>query len=254
MKVRVTNLQRFCLNDGPGIRTTVFLKGCNLHCPWCANPENINYEKQEYVLKEKSGIYGIDYDIQKLFNELIKDKQYFDINNGGVTFSGGEALLQAPCLIPLLKKLKDYNINICFETALIVPSELLELVIPFVDYFIVDIKILDEDKVKSILGGILDLYYKNLDILYKENKILNFRIPLIKEYTMNNKNLEKILVLLKKYNGIKVEIFKVHNLAENKYKSLGIEINKYEDISDDEILEVYNLFKSKDINVEIIKV
>lgn len=254
MKVRVTNIQRFCLNDGPGIRTTVFLKGCNLKCPWCANPENMKYEKQKYIKNEEIGIYGMDMDILELFDEIIKDKEYYSKSGGGVTFSGGEALLQAKSLEPLLNKLKENNINVCFETALMVQMELLELIISYVDRFIVDIKILDEDKIKDVLYGNINLYYNNLDLLFKGGKSVTFRIPLVKGYTLDSYNIDKIIELLKKYKGSKVEIFKIHNLAESKYKSLGIEMKKFDEISDEEVEIIYDKLLNEGIDVEVIKI
>ena len=87
-KVLVTNIQRFSLHDGPGIRTTVFFKGCNLRCPWCANPENINFEKEEYIDLEKktSGIFGYDIEIEKLEQEILKDKVFYGNERWGNFF------------------------------------------------------------------------------------------------------------------------------------------------------------------------
>ena len=116
MMVRVTDIQRFSLNDGEGIRTTVFLKGCSIKCPWCANPECISSKIQ--------GEFGYDISLDDLENEILKDEPYYE-TGGGVTFSGGEPLLQIRSLEPLLKSLKHKNINICFETALFVPQEYL---------------------------------------------------------------------------------------------------------------------------------
>lgn len=253
MKVRVTNIQRFCLNDGKGIRTTVFLKGCNLRCPWCSNPENMNFEKEEYIKNSQNGIYGEDLEIDELFNEIIKDKEYYLKSNGGVTFSGGEALLHSKALLPLLKRLKDNNINICFETSLFVPYNLIELVIPYIDSFIIDIKILNEEKALNILNGSISLYYSNLDLLYKTKKIEKFRIPLVKEYTLDKDNINKIIELCKKYNDVKVEIFKIHNLGFSKYESLGLKANEFLDIDDEEVEEVYKLLSKENIEADIIK-
>ena len=108
MKVRISNIQRFSLHDGEGIRTTIFLKGCNLRCPWCANPENIDFEFTKYKNKDtkEEGIFGKDIDNLELYNEIIKDKEFYKDSNGGVTFSGGEPLIQIRKLEPLLAKLK----------------------------------------------------------------------------------------------------------------------------------------------------
>ena len=111
MKVRVSNIQRFSLHDGPGIRTTVFLKGCNLRCPWCSNPENIDFEPTKYINEntKEQGIFGKDIEMSELFEEIMKDKQYYNMNDGGVTFSGGEPLLQIKVIEPLLKLREEMN-------------------------------------------------------------------------------------------------------------------------------------------------
>ena len=134
MKVLVSNIQRLSLHDGPGIRTTVFFKGCSLHCPWCANPENININSENYFIKEKClttclktsicnhkgnveclygavGIWGKHYSEEEILKEIKKDKGFYK-KDGGVTFSGGEPLLQAKGLVPLLCRLKKEKINI----------------------------------------------------------------------------------------------------------------------------------------------
>ena len=125
MTVRITNIQHFSLDDGPGIRTTIFLKGCNLTCPWCCNPENINFEIENYIHNNQKESFGYDIPLEELEKEILKDEVFYSENDGGVTFSGGEPLLQIKELEPLLKSLRSKNINICFETALCVPSELL---------------------------------------------------------------------------------------------------------------------------------
>ena len=116
MSVRITNIQHFCLHDGPGIRTTVFLKGCNLHCPWCANPECISMDIE--------GEFGRDIQIEELERELLKDELYYSLNNGGVTFSGGEPLLQIKELKELLKALKNCQNNKTEENAMKVIDEI----------------------------------------------------------------------------------------------------------------------------------
>lgn len=135
----ITNIQRFSLHDGPGIRTTVFLKGCSIRCPWCSNPENINHQIESYVKDGKEGFYGKEYSVDQVLKEVLKDKIFYE-DNGGVTFSGGEALLYAKELLPLMQQIKQNNISIAVESSLFVPSSYLEMVIPFVDYFYVDLK------------------------------------------------------------------------------------------------------------------
>ena len=115
-------------------------------------------------------------------------------------------------------------------------------------------KILDEEQCKKVLKGNIDLYIKNLEVLITNAQIDVFRIPLINEYTLKEQNVEKIIELLKKYTAKKVEIFKVHNLAESKYKSIGKEMKQFSEIEDSKVEEVYNKIKELGIEVEIIKI
>lgn len=255
MKVRVTNIQRFSLHDGPGIRTTVFLKGCNLKCPWCANPENIDFEKTKFVNENtnENGFFGRDIYVNELYEEIIKDRKYYTLNNGGVTFSGGEPLLQIKALEPLLAKLKKENINMCVETALHVPSDLVNIATNYIDEFIVDMKILDFVECKEVLNGDVQLYLRNLEILTLNHNIDIFRIPLVAEYTLKDKNIELIVELLKRFKAKKVEIFKVHGLAESKYKAIGKEFVRFANVDDDMVNRVFNKIREIGVDVEIIK-
>lgn len=133
-----TNIQRFSLHDGPGIRTTVFLKGCSIRCPWCSNPENLSNQIQRYIKDGQEAFYGSFMEPDELYAEILKDKNFYigeiddySISNceemnrlpGGVTFSGGECLLQIEQLIPLLKRLRDEHIHITVESSLFVPQK-----------------------------------------------------------------------------------------------------------------------------------
>lgn len=248
----VSNIQRMCFHDGPGIRTTVFLKGCNLKCPWCANPENINFGKEEYIDSDGKGIYGYDISIEELKNEILKDKSYYE-NGGGVTFSGGEPLLHIKEIELLLKKLKDENINICIETALMIPEEYIQIALQYVDQYIIDIKILSINECKNVLNGNVELYKKNVKTIFNNNKKVIFRIPLIRAYTYNEENLRNIYMFLEEYKPEKVEIFKVHALAKKKYNTLNRKmIDIKQDITDTEIDKIKQKIIQIGIDTEII--
>ena len=254
MTVRVTNIQHFSLHDGPGIRTTVFLKGCNLNCPWCCNPENISFEIEKYFENGLNKEFGYDISLNELEKEILKDEIYYNNGEGGVTFSGGEPFLQIANIIPLLKSLKNKGINICFETSLSINSNLVLMAIDYIDEIFIDIKLLEKEKTFNILNLNLDLYLNNLEIINnsdikKEN--ITFRIPLNMEYTLNKKNIDQIINLLKRY-PYKVEIFKTHNLAENKYKLLDKKQVEIKELSDNQINDFYNQIKEITENVEII--
>ena len=233
MNFCVTNIQRFSLHDGPGIRTTVFLKGCSIKCPWCANPENINLNPEKYIIGQEEGVYGMQMTVEELFDYLMRDKVFYE--NGGVTFSGGEPLLQAINLEPLLKKIQDVRIHICIETALFVSEELLDVALNYVDLFYVDIKLMDSTKCKDILGGDLELYKKNVKKIFQANKEVIFRIPVIKGYTFTEENIELIISFIHEMQINKIELIKGHNLGREKAKSIKRKMIDVEDISDTEL-------------------
>jgi pyruvate formate lyase activating enzyme len=236
-KVVVTNIQRMCMHDGPGIRTTVFLKGCSLHCPWCSNPENIHFEQEEYKKNGSIGIYGKPYDMEELYAEIIKDRKFFG-SKGGVTFSGGEPLLALSALLPLLQRLKEDGIHICVETALHVNTENLKAVLPYIDLFFADMKILQPDLCREVLGGEVTLYLHNLDVLQYESVPFIVRIPCNLEYTLREDNFRLILEWMTNHPHISVEIFATHSLGKSKYESLGLECKEWKAFSTEELEEI----------------
>lgn len=289
MSIRITNIQRFCLNDGPGIRTTVFLKGCNLHCPWCANPENLSFGRQYYYKKEKCnsslcdksrecialgqteeffqtcvtqewecpfcafGIYGKDYTDSELLDEILKDYVYME-KCGGVTFSGGEALLQFKELETVLKQLKKKNIHIAVETALFVPKELLEIAIKYVDFFYVDVKILVADICKEVLGADIKVFKRNVEWLMQARKEVIFRVPGNMQYTLTAENVKLLKEFFLLYLDCKVELFQIHSLAESKYNSLNKTIWKDSKDAMQSLQELSDWLKKQGIVSEIITI
>ena len=280
-KILVTNIQHFCLHDGQGIRTTVFLKGCFLKCPWCANPENISNKVEYYIdskicIGDKIGCkynkecknrsmsdsscklnaikrYGNYYSANDLYEELIKDKPFY-INGGGVTFSGGEPLMQINEYIEVLGKLKNQNINVCMETSLFAPSLNLELSLSYFDEYIVDVKLLDKEKCKAILNGNLDLYLSNIKLLFNSKKKVIYRIPLSYEYSLNEENLKNIERLIKEYPPSRVEIFKLHNLAKSKYERLNKDFLEFKEVSDEDLNMITNRFEKLGVKTIILKI
>lgn len=268
MSVLLTNIQRFSLHDGPGIRTTVFLKGCSLRCPWCSNPENLNPHQEKYIKNGIEGIYGKEYTADEMYAEVVKDLAFYDgewgssdLNKmpGGVTFSGGECMLQMDKLEPLLERLNEEHIHTAVETCLFAPANQIAIAIDHIDLFYVDIKILDEAKCKESIRGKLSVYHSNLQTLLNSNRPLVFRIPVICGYTDDEYNRKKVVELIKGAHGnvLKIELIKEHNLGLSKYQSLidmgnDVKLPDYKGVSDD-LMEQYKkeIEKVTDISVEL---
>ena len=263
MSILVTNIQRFSLHDGPGIRTTVFLKGCSLRCPWCSNPENLVPEPQEYNKDGIPGTYGRYYEADELVRECLKDQSFYDgkISDpaswnilsadriadlpGGVTFSGGEALLRMMELAPVCERLHCVNVHVAAESCLFVPEPLIDLALKHIDFFYIDIKILDEKKAGEVLKGNLALFYKNFEKVmgWKDaggrHKPVVIRVPVIGSYTDDPENRQAVKRLIGEHKDsiLKIELIKEHNLGESKYKSLNME-SHYHGV-DDGLMEQY---------------
>ena len=242
--ITVSSIQRFSLQDGPGIRTTVFIKGCSLHCPWCSNPECLVTESLE-----NDTVYTAD----QLLNKCLKDRLFYG-NGGGVTFSGGECLLQAKSLTSVLQGLKQNCIHTAVETSLYIPRNTLDTVSDLIDLFYVDVKILDPKRCSDILNADVSLFLNNLDYLISvKSKKVMIRIPVIGRYTDDQSNIDLVYKLLKKYkNGIlKIELLKEHNLARKKYERLNLNY-EYHGVDDKVMLTYRSSLESIGIPVKIL--
>lgn len=284
MRPLVTNIQRFCVHDGPGIRTTVFFKGCSLHCPWCANPENINTQEEYYYIKEKCssvckrknicktfnsgtigkteiescaygaiGCFGKCYSPDELYQELIKD-YYFYSKEGGVTFSGGEPLLFLEQFEKTVDMLHHQGINICVETALNVPTRTVKWAASKkIDYFYVDIKSVKQKIYHDILGGDENLFMSNLEELYNRVPRSNivYRIPLVQNITCTEENILEIASVMQKFPPDHIEIFSVHNLGKKKYERLLEEYRDFDVIEETLLKQIQESLAKSNVRVVI---
>jgi len=220
VKLLVGDIQRFCIHDGPGIRTTVFLKGCELRCPWCANPENRERSIQTSVL-HPSTTYGRWMEAEDILEECLKDLPFYG-HNGGVTFSGGEPLLWARELEPLLSELRRRGVGTCIETSLFAPTECVRTALPLLDALFVDVKVLDDTRCREILGGDLALYFRNLSLVESSTLPVTFRFPLAKGLSFEEGNLSLLRAFMASRSSSGFEVFRCHDLASGKYGDLGL--------------------------------
>ncbi len=221
---RIFDIQRNSTVDGPGIRTTVFFKGCNLGCAWCHNPEGQNFEIQTL----SGTVYGRDVTPEEILSEAEKDKAFHLASGGGVTFSGGECMLQPEFLRDCLKLLRQRGISTAVDTAGRVPWESFEAVMPHTDCFLYDVKCMDDSLHRAYTGVSNRLILENLEKLSArfEGEII-IRIPLIGGVNDNDGEMKKIAAFLNSIRHTKAELLPYHGMGEHKYSALGRTVPRF---------------------------
>lgn len=209
MKGYINSIETFGLVDGPGIRCVIFLSGCKLRCKYCHNPEMWNTNGNVYTSDE-------------LVEKIKRSKPYFK-NNGGVTFSGGEPLLQVDFLIEICKKLKKENIHIALDTAGCGIGKYEEL-LSLVDLIIFDIKHTNKQEYEKLTKNQMNESLRFIDAMNKSGKKVWIRQVIIPGMMDNETYIYDLCEYLKQINNIeKIEFLPFHHLGFDKYKKLGIE-------------------------------
>lgn len=267
----ITNIQRFSLDDGPGIRTTIFFAGCNMKCCWCHNPEtlqknmlgydlnkcigcrkcmnyckkkvhvftdNIHYLKNERCDNCLECIKGCEegalfrntkeIEVEQVLLEIEKDKRFFEKSHGGVTFSGGEPLLQAQALEQLLKVCKRNGIDTAVETAGKYEFKLLEPLLDDIDLVIIDCKAFSEKIHLECTGESNHQILENIQMLSDKNKRFWIRIPVVWNVNITLDEMEKIAKFLEEKNMERVELLPYHKMGISKYKVYNMEYSLYD--------------------------
>ncbi len=224
LKAIIFDITRNSFVDGPGVRTTVFFKGCNLKCKWCHNPESQSFEPQ--MLFGKS--CGKEMTIDEVYQEIVKDKVFYDDSGGGATFSGGECMLQIDFLAEILKKCKENGIHTAVDTAGHIKWESFEKIMQYTDMFLFDIKLATEKLHKKWTGVTNRLISENIKRLSEkfQGEII-IRIPIIGGVNDNEIEIQKLAVILKNIHYADIELLPYHKLGENKYKELGIKTETF---------------------------
>lgn len=251
MNATIFDIQRNSFVDGPGIRTTVFFKGCNLKCTWCHNPESRNPKPQILFYKDKctgcgrcAGITekdteficfndakqlcGKTYTVDEVFAEVVKDKSFYENSDGGVTFSGGECMLQIDFLYEILKKCHKNGIHTAVDTAGHVPWEYFEKIMPFTDMFLFDIKAFNADVHKKHTGVSNELLLGNLKKLLERKACVRIRIPVIPSVNDSVEEMTEIRNFIKPYTTQKIELLPYHKLGEHKYDALNMPMTAFD--------------------------
>lgn len=260
-KAIIFDIQRASMVDGPGIRTTVFFKGCNLRCKWCHNPESQSFQPQMLFYKSKCTgcgkcvqicpnhmqtctfcgkcelycpndarkVCGREYTAEEIRKEVIKDKMFYETSGGGVTFSGGECMLQPDFLREILRLCKEEGIHTAVDTAGCVPWENFEKVLPYTDLFLYDVKCFSEALHIEGTGVSNQKILENLTRLSKEfaGDII-VRVPVIGGFNdLAQTELSQIARFLKNLGITKVELLPYHKMGEHKYEAADMRFTEY---------------------------
>lgn len=259
----IFDIKRFAVHDGPGIRTTVFFKGCPLNCFWCHNPESIGCEPFQSVRKislddqifDQPEKVGREVSVSEIMTSLRKDRMFMEESDGGVTFSGGEPTMQPAFLKQLLIACKDEGLHTAVDTCGYTSRQTLTEIFPFTDLFLFDLKHVNPEKHLAFTGKSNEVILENLSFIIKSKKKIRVRIPVVPVFNFPDDELESICDFLKpQKNSIsQVDLLPFHTIAQNKYKRFGM-ANKMEGIkglSKEDIFNAKNMFEKEGFKVKI---
>ncbi|MCK5148809.1 glycyl-radical enzyme activating protein [bacterium] len=229
----IFSIKKYSMHDGPGIRTTVFLKGCPLNCWWCHNPESKKLAPEpvkQGANRPFSGFAGSDGKVGRIMTvdeviaEVKKDEIFYDESGGGVTFSGGEPLMQPDFLVALLHAAKRYDFHTAVDTSGFASAEVFECILPLTDLFLYDLKLMDDDAHRKYAGTPVAPVLDNLAWLARSGANVIVRIPIVPGITDTPENLDSIIRFLLERSVLRnVSILALNHLGDQKYIRLGME-------------------------------
>ncbi len=254
MKAFIFDIQRASTVDGPGFRTAVFFKGCNLRCAWCHNPES-QLSRPELLFyrdrcthcgrcaqvcphrllsctacgacaavcpNEARVLCGKEYTPEEVLRVILKDKLFYDTSGGGATFSGGECMLQPDFLASLLRLCRENRVHTAVDTAGCVPFRSFEKILPCTDLFLYDIKLMDPEKHREYTGAGNEIILANLARLLRAGQRVWIRVPIIPGVNDTIEEMRRIRAFLTD-NGYpeKVELLPFHRMGESKLAALN---------------------------------
>ena len=263
----IFNIMRFAVNDGPGIRTTVFLKGCPLACVWCHNPEGLHRAVEvayrpdrcahcgacidacpEHALTDEPGgvrramdrcvacgtcagacvtdareLMGRDITVADLMTEVLKDRVFYDESGGGVTFSGGEPLLQYEFLHAALTACRKADVHTAVETTGFTSWERLAALVPLTSEFLYDVKVMDAERHRELTGVSNVRILENLRALAATDARVMVRVPLVPGVNDDEDNIREIATFVAGLGTVPpVHLLPFHAGAAGKYRALGM--------------------------------
>lgn len=220
----IFDIKRFAVHDGPGIRTTVFLKGCPLGCSWCHNPESQPLGVSVFEGRGGRLSVGRRATVDAVVREVERDTLFFDESGGGVTFSGGEPLAQPDFLLALLARCGELAIHRTVDTSGYAPREVLLAAAAQAELFLYDVKLLDDDAHREHTGVGVGLILDNLRALCDTGVSIRLRFPVIPGLTDTAANVDALGALMQSLpRQLPVDCLPYHAAAMDKYPRFGME-------------------------------
>jgi len=214
---RIHSLESFGTVDGPGIRFVVFMQGCVLRCQFCHNPDTWDPAK------------GEEYTVEQLMDEIRKYKSYMEFSGGGVTFTGGEPLMQAEFILEVVKRCKQEGISVALDTSGFIWNNYVQEVLKYTDIVLLDIKSYDPLVYKTVTGVSLAPTLKLLEYLREENIETWVRIIIVPNLMDDLESIRELSNYLDDFTNVsKIELLGFHKMGEYKWKELGMEYQLYD--------------------------
>ena len=217
----IFNIQKFSINDGPGIRSTVFFCGCPLSCRWCSNPESQNRYRKQASMSEDPKLSGRLWTVEEVLEELEKDRCFYEESGGGITLSGGEVLQQHAFAEELLKEAQRRGLHCAVETTGYASREIFAGFVDHVDLLLFDMKHWDREKHYEKTGVYNDQILENMRYAVKKGIPVIARIPVIPGFNNGILDAEQFSGLLLSIGIREVHLLPFHQFGEKKYARLG---------------------------------
>lgn len=219
----VFDIQRFSIHDGPGIRTTAFLKGCPLRCTWCSNPESQSRQPELMWNRrdERSTVVGDWMNVDEVMNVVLRDKDYYEHSDGGMTLSGGEFMLQPDFAASLIDAAHRNGVTVVGETSGQAQPATFARLVDRLDLVMMDIKHHDPTRHFEVTRARLPLILQNAAYLANSRTAHIFRIPVIPKVNDSASDAQSFAHLLAAYGIAEVELVPFHQYGKGKYADLG---------------------------------
>ena len=229
----VFRVKKYAIHDGPGIRTTVFLKGCPLGCWWCHNPEGQAPEPQSIgrvcagdrsEASGRSETIGRRMTVDEVIVQIAKDLIFYDESGGGATFSGGEPLMQPDFLAKLLERCRKQAIHSAVDTSGYAPADIFNHIAARSDLILFDLKLMDDGAHRFYTGVSNRPILENLAAAARGGRRLRIRFPVIPGITDRQENLRRMIDFLQPLEGVRdIDLLPFHRIADGKYGRLGLQ-------------------------------